>query len=464
VRLVLSIFIVIMALQGAGAGMAGVDHAAFIDGTFRRGEDVTRYCLKCHRKEAEEILTTPHWKWMGPPRMIEGLEGSGREYGKRNLLNNFCISIEGGERCANQEMCSKCHPSYGWRDNTFDFNDITKIDCLVCHARDGRYRRGNAGEPRFMVEGYDSVFLLKAARSVGRPGRANCGSCHFYGGGGDGVKHGDLDSTLVNPSREHDVHMGGKMNMACQDCHRTRNHRIAGASTFLATHDGRVRCGDCHDTPHASLRKGSEIERHTARVACQTCHIPSFAREMATKIYWDWSTVGMDIESGEEYGRETYLKHKGSFRWGKNVVPAYEWYNGKIRRYLKGDRIADPRKVVYISRPVGSIDDRRSKIYPFKVFRGRQPMDSEYRYLLVPHLYGGLWTHYDWYRALVEGAKGSGLRFSGRFGFVSTAYYGSINHEVPPKEYALRCTDCHYDGTRLDWKALGYSGDPAVPR
>ena len=34
-------------------------------------------------------------------------------------------------------------------------------------------------------------------------------------------------------------------------------------------------------------------------------------------------------------------------------------------------------------------------------------------------------------------------------------------HEVGPKDQALKCNACHMGGSRLDWKALGYPGDPA---
>lgn len=87
-------------------------------------------------------------------------------------------------------------------------------------------------------------------------------------------------------------------------------------------------------------------------------------------------------------------------------------------------------------------------------------MDSTYKYLLIPHTYGGIWSHYDWEKALVDGAKGSGLPYSGKHEFVRTAFFGSINHEVAPKNKALTCKDCHMNGKRLDWKALGYAGDP----
>ena len=47
----------------------------------------------------------------------------------------------------------------------------------------------------------------KEAQSVEMPSRANFGCCHFYGGGGDNVKHGDLSSVLFDPPKDVDVHM-----------------------------------------------------------------------------------------------------------------------------------------------------------------------------------------------------------------------------------------------------------------
>ncbi len=445
--------------------LSAIDHGQFITGTFCSGEDVTRFCIKCHRKEAEDFIKTPHWRWKGPPRLVEGLEDTGQEYGKINLINNFCISIQGGPDWQNVESCSRCHPSYGFKDKNFDFNDITKIDCLICHEQSGFYHRGSAGKLEFAVKGYDERLLKRAVASVGKPTRKNCGACHFFGGGGDGVKHGDLDSSLINPSRRLDVHMGTDgLNMVCQDCHRTKNHRISGASTLLATYDGRVYCENCHGhAPHNDEDKSGHIlNKHAIRVACQSCHIPYFARELPTKLYWDWSAVGQDLHPPEQFGKETYLKHKGLFRWGKNVIPEYAWYKGKIKRYLKGETIDTRRGILFISKPLGSRDDDVSKIYPFKIHRGRQPLDSVYKYLLIPHLHNGLWSHYNWERALIDGTKGSGLPFSGKYEFVSTAYYGSINHQVAPKEQALKCKDCHYNSRRIRWNALGYKEDPAL--
>lgn len=443
----------------AGASLAAApDHAQFIKGPFKSGEEVTRACLQCHEKQAEDLMQTPHYKWKGAPRTVKGLENSKEEYGKANLLNNFCTDVEGGSRA----FCVKCHAGYGWTENASLPKEKAKTDCLVCHAKDGNYKKGPGGEVDKDALAKGKINLEKAAQSVGVPNRDNCGVCHFFGGGGDAVKHGDLDSSLGKPARDHDVHMGGPVDMTCQACHVAKDHKIAGASTFLAANDGRVSCEDCHREPHKDSPSGKVLARHTRTVACQTCHIPAFAMKQATKMSWDWSTVGKDIEDiQEQFGKETYAKHKGDFTWGKEVIPTYAWYNGKTERYLKGEKIADPKRTVYISKPVGGIKDKGSKIFPFKVHTGKQPMDSAYKYLSIFQNFGGLWSHYNWEKALVDGAKASGLPYSGKYEFVSTAFYGSINHEVAPKGKALACGECHFGSTkRLDWKALGYAGDP----
>ncbi len=452
----LSLFTIFLTLSLSGLALA-TDHGEFIKGPFKTGEEVTKTCLQCHEKEADDFMKTSHWKWKGVPRTVKGLENSKEEYGKANLLNNFCTDIEGGSR----PFCTKCHAGYGWTDTSAPLADKTKIDCLICHFKEGNYRKSLGGFPDEKLLARGKMDLTLAARSVSLPNRDNCGVCHFFGGGGDAVKHGDLDSTLTKPSREHDIHMGGPADMNCQSCHVTKDHQIAGASTFTATNDGRVSCEDCHREPHIDSPSNKILTKHTKTVACQTCHIPVFAKGQATKMSWDWSTVGKDIEPQELFGKETYAKHKGTFVWDKNVIPAYAWYNGKTERYLKGEKIKDPSKTVYLSKPAGDITDKNSKIYPFKVHRGKQPMDSNYKYLSIFQNYGGLWSHYNWEKALTDGAKASGLPYSGKFEFVSTAFYGSINHEIAPKEQALKCGDCHFGATkRLDWKALGYEGDP----
>ena len=69
---------------------------------------------------------------------------------------------------------------------------------------------------------------------------------------------------------------------------------------------------------------------------------------------------------------------------------------------------------------------------------------------------------YDWNQAIAAGMKASGLPYSGEYGFTRTEMYWPLSHMVTPKERALGCADCHGAAGRMDWKALGYAGDPML--
>ncbi|HEY6871155.1 MAG TPA: tetrathionate reductase family octaheme c-type cytochrome [Geobacteraceae bacterium] len=455
-------------LAAAATGMAAVDHSEFVKGPFKSGTEVTKVCLECHEKQAAEVMKTTHWTWAGTPNHVKGMEKSTRLYGKSNMINAFCTSIQGGKEGLVHEACDKCHAGYGWTRTNFDFTDKTKVDCLICHAQKGNYTRAAAGadvDTKAMAKG--SMNLDQAAQSVGLPSRKNCGACHFYGGGADAVKNAGLDSTLEKAKKSQDVHMGtkesGGQDMACQACHVTKEHRIGGASSMMAHFDTRVDCAQCHSgakAPHQKSKNGAILNRHIATVACQTCHIPVFAKGQATKMSWKWSDVGKDLKAEEQFDKETFVKMKGTFTWGMNVKPVYRWSNGQIERYMVGDKIKDPGKPVIMSQPVGSIKDKTAKIYPYKLYKGDQPMDAKYKYLAIFQQYKSLWVDYNWDKACRLGSEGCGQPYSGKYQFVNTETFISAQHEVSPKEEALQCGECHMGGNRLDWKALGYKGDP----
>jgi octaheme c-type cytochrome (tetrathionate reductase family) len=425
------------------------DHAGMMKGPFSDGPSVTRACLGCHPDAGRQMLHSAHFTWLGHKARVPGAGGPGHEapqrIGKRNLINNFCLSIE-----SNWPRCTSCHAGYGWSDAGYDFDQVDNVDCLVCHEQTGTYRKGLAGVPA------PDVDLVRVAASVAAPTRENCGTCHFAGGGGDAVKHGDMDGSLFFPRERVDVHMG-RHGLVCTDCHRTKNHEIPGQSLSVSVSGAsRVACSDCHtDKPHRSGR----LNAHTDAVACPTCHIPLMAVDAPTKMVWDWSTAGRDTNAEDPH---RYLKAKGSFVYAERVPPEYAWYNGTGDRYLKGDRI-DPTRPVDIARPLGNIRDPRARIWPFKVHRGKQPYDLEYRTLLVAKTYGpgGYWTEFDWDKALRLGSRAAGLRYSGHYGFVATAMYWPLAHMIQPGDKALQCTDCHGDQGRMNWAALGYEGDPA---
>ena len=454
------------------------DHTKFkvLKQHFATGPDVTKACLSCHTEAAKQVQGTLHWTWLCP-------EIGGIYHGKGFFVNNFCISI-----LSNEPRCTSCHAGYGWKDKSFDFKNENNVDCLVCHDKTGTYKKfpAGAGHPVYK----EKVFLGKKwvppdlsfiSQHVGLPSRRNCGACHFYGGGGDNVKHGDLSSALVNPTKDIDVHMDAKgLNFSCTKCHTTKAHKIAGRCYEKPAGIERrlalpketanmLGCENCHGRrPH----KDRKLNDHTDVVACQTCHIPYFAKKIKTNIFWDWSTAGKFDKNGhkihehDEEGYPIYKTEKGTLVWERNVVPVYAWYDGRFK-YNKigavidsclinvhyGDSIV---KAVCINRPLGSPGDTNSRIYPFKVHFSNQPYDPVYRTLVLPKLFGpkgsgAFWADYDWNEAIAKGMEYAGLKWSGKYGFIETVQFFTISHQVSPKEKSLKCIDCHRKNGRLEY-------------
>ncbi len=448
-KVVIAASVFCMSVMLASISFGAASHAKRVKGPLTSGPEVTKQCLKCHKKQATEFMKTVHWTWE-TVQNVPGHKGE-TKIGKKTAINNFCIAIT-----ANWPRCTSCHAGYGWKDASFDFSDKTKVDCLVCHDTTGKYKKHpkKAGMPKKNVD------LLAVAQNVGKPNRKNCGACHFFGGGGDRVKHGDLDTSLIKPKKSYDVHMGTDgANMVCQACHKTTGHDIPGQAMSVSVGEGpRVECTTCHGAaPHGSAMQN----KHAKTVACQTCHIPTFAKDDPTKVWWDWSKAGDKKRKvkEDEYGMDDYSKKKGEFKWQAKIVPTYAWYNGMSERYIVGDKI-NPKKIVALTNPLGDIKDKKAKIYPFKLMRGKQPYDAKNKYLIVPHIFGGYWKHFDWDKAFTDGMKAAGLKYSGKYGFVESKMYWRTNHMVVPKDQALTCNDCHGKKGRLDWKALGYKGDP----
>ena len=420
---------------------------------FKAGIEVTRACLSCHSEAEAQFHKTVHWTWLANP------SDTAKEFGKAgNSLNNFCISTNKNE----DKSCLSCHP--GWGNSMND-----GINCLVCHSKkemdfdeaieDIKGFLAEEDEESLEIAKEIQTELKEAAQSIGRPGRKNCGSCHFYGGGGDGVKHGDLDTSLAKPSKSLDVHMGvDGRNFDCIRCHTTTLHNIAGrVYTLPAAKDrkslveddltSKITCESCHThTPH---KEGSKANDHTDKVACQSCHIPEYARINPTKMSWDWSQAGKKkdgkkYKTKDAFGKFDYLTIKGQMKWAKNIKPQYFWYNGVIKSVTAKDQV-DPAQTVRVSWPVGSREDTNARIYPFKVHLGKQPYDKVNNTLLVPLLSGkdGYWTTLDWNRALSKGQESVDLPYSGEFDFVDTTYVFPITHMVAPKDNVVTCTECH---------------------
>ena len=352
---------------------------------FTSGEEITQACISCHSEAATQFHKTIHWTWLA--------SGDKRDmrYGKAgHSVNNFCISGNAME----DKACLSCHP--GWNKKGVK----GEVNCLACHNSSGFNFDEALGDIKAFLEDDDpetqeivdelQTEVRDAVVKVTLPTRKNCGDCHFKGGGGDGVKHGDLDTSLAKPTRSLDVHMGvdGK-NFDCTRCHTTTEHNIAGRiytnpavemRKSLIEDDlaPKITCVSCHSSePH---KTASKMNDHTDVVSCQACHIPKFARVNPTMVWWDWSKAGKlkdgkpVIEEGE-FGKPVYKSIKGEFKWEKNVVPEYFWFTGSLSS-TTADDVIDPAKVVPVSHPVGDGSDPGARIFPFKIHRGKQPYDK----------------------------------------------------------------------------------------
>ena len=455
------------------ASSSTADHSGFeeLKQDFLSGPEVTKACLGCHNQAGKQLHATTHWTWQFSNKK------TGQLLGKKNVVNNAFMSVS-----SNEPFCTRCHIGYDWKDEKFDFAAEEQVDCLACHDTTGTYalkrmhlRRAKCSSchveydksrAREFVRKPDySVLALK----VGKTSRNTCGACHFRSDGGDGVKHGDLDTSLLEASRELDVHMNkGGLDFTCSTCHETEEHQIPGSRYVPENKDvrgmdviggSRATCESCHGLQPHPEGSNAKLNDHVDRVACQTCHIPAFARGgLPTKTYWDWSTAGRMNDAGKQtfekdaLGRIIYSSKWGDAQWGENVVPDYVWFNGDIQHLTLNDKI-DPTTPVQLNTLAGTADDPGARIWPVKTLRGKQPIDAENQTLVAAHLFGkdknAFWKTFDWTKSVGAGMKAAGHAFSGKVGFAETEMRIPINHMVAPAEDAVQCASCHSKNGRL---------------
>lgn len=461
--------------------MSTADHSEFkeLKGSFANGPEVTKACLKCHNTAGHQFKKNKHWTWeYKDPK-------TGQMLGKKHLVNNFCTNARG-----NEGMCAQCHAGYNMKDDDFDFDNEENMDCLVCHESTGKYYKTPTTKASAacssMTDGKKPIDWAKTAQSVQMPSRNNCGKCHFYGGGGDNVKHGDLSSVLFNPDKKTDVHMDTKgLNFSCVTCHVGEGHEWAGSRYNMTIEHKKLKpgaprevasCASCHsEKPHSKTSIiGNKLNSHTANVACETCHIPTFAKGgVATEVKWDWRTMGKlengqgfklkEYTQGDGHHRATYKSIKGSFTYAENIKPTYKWFNGNMG-YTTIDTKFDPEKQpIAINIAEGSSADGKSKIYPFKDMFTTQPYDKGNNTLVYMELWGdndtALWGNYDFEKAIKVGMEKFNLPYSGKWGFIDTVSSWPINHMVSPKEDALSCNECHAkEGLLKDIKGVYLPG------
>lgn len=407
-------------------------------------------CLSCHVEKAVEMLQTTHYQWLGDaPDMVNGF---GVRQGKlTNAVNSYCINIQG-----NWPVCGSCHVGRGLRPDEAD-NHLENIDCLMCHNADYATQRTRLTDGTMGVVQPDDNLV----RNIHRPDRANCLACHAKAGGGDGVKRGDLSlATISNTNRSFDVHMNSAgSNLVCQSCHVFRNHKVIGKGSDLRPTDdlsrgAEVSCLTCH-TDKAS-REGHDTEKindHVKRIACQTCHIPVYAK-VATETFRDWR-----IHHDGSPADESALPGHPYTEKMTALIPSYKFWNRTSDNTLLGDDVSwnynQESDTWPTSTPLGNVTD--GKLYPFKYKTAMQPKTRTDDRLIALDTFAYLKETGNVDTAVQQGLAAMGYPADEPVDWVLTDTYQLLNHGINPASDALQCIDCHSNINRMDLQGdLGY--------
>jgi methanogenesis multiheme c-type cytochrome len=212
--------------------------------------------------------------------------------------------------------------------------------------------------------------------------------------------------------------------------------------TTEATMEGTLSCTSaCHDKkPHDnSSGNGQALNKHTRKVACETCHTGLRPASALESRKWNEFVSGKPVTTKRAAG------------W----LPEHKWYDN-----------TGPGATGDYHLPILYHTERRdvpkAKIYPFNpVTVDWYVKDEESGFddvIIVPEV-----------KAADANADGTVTLEEMRAGgypnaMLMTADMNfSINHSVTPKELSFDCNDCHgRNGWVLDWTELGYAGDPRM--
>ncbi len=341
----------------------------------------------------------------------------------------------------------------------------------------------------------------QAAQTVHRTTRQSCLNCHAGAGGANGAKRGDLSSFSANPPVVLDMHMSsaaGGANLTCSACHNVAGtdgkstHRVRGRGLDLRANDTAARftcdAAGCHtSTPHGAVTNGTQLNRHTAKVACQTCHIPTYAKVVATAT----GSAGMPTEVVRDWSKPVVSQTACSGRGGwlpediraSNLRPSYAWFDGTSRVTYVGEPVStmptkplDANIAAFMGLPTGTaaytmgapngtVNTAAAKIYPMKEHWSKMAVSTATN-TLVPQSTFEFFRTGSFCRAVAigmglnadtacAGAQNTGVPAGARAVPVHT--YQTLNHGVEPQSGALgannACGSCH--------NVIGMTGGPA---
>jgi hypothetical protein len=459
--------------RNAGAGSASFTVAAVAAKTHDVNNTSLTWtgygtCLSCHRTQSAAMYQGVHYQWMASgAKMTTGPASQGKmdSLDGASALNAYCINILGGWKA-----CGACHAGTGAKPvatATPTDAQLSSIDCLMCHKNGtiatpyARTRNATTG----LFEPNTGIDMNNVVRTIIKPVRSTCLGCHAKAGGGDAVKRGDIAlASGTTADSLYDVHMAtSRGNLSCQSCHTFTNHKVSGRGSDLRPQDSTtgVACSStaCHPAKN-SLTSGHttvDTDHHVGRVACQTCHLPMYAKNANDTAATEATETNRTWEASE--WNATLLRYEPLPTKANDLTPKYAFWNGTSwGSNLTDTAVIDPATGFYkISRPVGAINDAAgTKLYPFKYKTAQQPLDTTTGKLL------GLSTASFFADGVYATAVTTGLANMGRAGdawqTVTTDEYQVLNHQIPTATgNVLACADCHGNTTRINLPAMGYA-------
>lgn len=348
--------------------------------------------------------------------------------GSINFLD-YALFTRDWQKCT--DSAAPCN--FGWTETVtaVDFQGVSHTWTLPKEAPNGDFQYGPDQENM-------SIDIVQAAQTVHMPNRATCLRCHAYAAGTDCGKRGDLGTATIAPPVDVDVHMSPEgLNFSCQRCHVSIEHKMIGRGLDLRPTEraGIMTCGTggCHTiSPHSD----TDLNNHAIKIACQSCHIPFFAKLTSTEVERDWRhpSWAQGLFGGQGGYKPEEIR-------AMNLVPTYKWYNSTSRVYALGEVATQNANGEYeFGVPNGSVNDTDAQIYPMK-----EHISNSARHdgsgIIIPHSTSEYFFTGDFNRAVQTGMEYMGL--TGTWTLVPIHTYQTINHTVEPTSNALTCGHCH---------------------
>ena len=345
-----------------------------------------------------------------------------------------------------------------------------------------------------------ALTTLAAAQNVHATTRKSCLNCHATSGGADGTKRGDMSKENSDPSISLDMHMSSAgANLTCSNCHNAvgdngESHRMRGRGLDLRPSDVSepftCETSGCHSNqPHGdfSTTAGASKDKHATKVACQTCHIPAYAKaSVGTEIARDWQDPHPTPAACSGRGGWLPREDKAGLG-GEKIIPEYTWFDGTSQIYYLGESLNDVPTVpldssvaqsfvgnftagqdaIALAMPNGDAISPSGKIYPMKVHWGKLARNDENN-TLIGHSTFEFFRTGSFCRAVAVGLgsdpsaciDGPGQELPLNTSIVPVFTYQTINHGVESADNALECGSCHDSmsggPSRMDLVVLGY--------